>query len=134
VPTEKASIGQPFPVGDVDARIDGITPVPTYADGSQPDANMRVIEVRFAIFNPAPHSIEVSDNFYAYAELGDGSDTMGMGLTFYPLDSNFAVDGFSLGRGRTLYARFDTEIPATSEPTSLVVLGPADTSRVRIPL
>jgi hypothetical protein len=84
--------------------------------------------------NPQTENIDFFDRFYAYALMRDGSDTDGEGLSFYPLNSNVEFGDVTLTPSMVQHARFDVEVPAGGDVTSLVVFGPLDGAKVTVGL
>ncbi len=134
VTTNQARLMQPFTIDGMNVRVDKVSEVNTFADGTPPDVGARIVEVEFWAHNPSQSDMDFYDRFYAYAVMGDASDTDGEGLSFYPLDSGKEFGDVTLKPNQTQHARFDVEVPEKPGLDKLVVFGPIDGVKVTIPL
>ena len=134
IATTQARIGQPFVIDGVGVQVDRVASVLSFADGTAPDNGARVVEVEFWLHNAQADNIDLYDRFYAYASLGDGTDTNGEGLSYFPLDSAKEISNITLKPSETAHARFDLEVPINMKLTALVIYGPIDGATVTIKL
>lgn len=131
---QAARLAQSFTVDGLVVRIESVTPVGSFADGTAADDGARILQVKFWARNPGTSDLDFFDRFYAYATMSDGSDTDGAGLSFYPIASDKEFGDVTLKPGQTQHARFDLEVPTNSNPQNLVVFGPVDGAKVTIPI
>lgn len=128
----KANLAQPFRIDGIDAAIVRLTPVAHYPDGTAADTGAKVMEVEYWSHNPGTETADFFERFSAYAELSDGTNTDGEGVSFYRLDSTSEIEALSLKPGDTLHARFYLEIPQAANITQLVIEGPVDGVKVAV--
>lgn len=130
--TPKANLAQPFRIDGIDAAIVRLTPVAQFPDGTAADTGAKVVEVEYWSHNSGTDAADFFERFYAYAELSDGSNTEGEGVSFYPLDSASEIGALTLKPGDTQHARFYLEIPQATNITQLVIEGPVDGAKVAV--
>ncbi|MDQ6780145.1 MAG: hypothetical protein M3Z37_03195 [Candidatus Eremiobacteraeota bacterium] len=132
--TAKANLSQPFRIDGIDAAIVRLTAVAQFPDGTPADTGAKLVEVEYWSHNSGTDAADFFERFSAYAELSDGTNTEGEGVSFYPLDSTSEIGALSLKPGDTLHARFYLEIPQASTITQLVIEGPVDGVKVALNL